>query len=301
MILAILQARTSSSRLPGKVLKPILGRPMLAHQIERVSRSRLIDKLIVATSTDSSDDHVEALCGQMSTDCFRGSLDNVLDRYYQCALRYAPDTVVRLTGDCPLADPEVIDGTIQYFLDSGLGYATNGGAEPTFPDGLDVEVFTLAALKAAWENARLPSEKEHVTLYINRHPELFRIGIYKNTADMSGLRWTVDEPRDFEFVTRVYEELYPGNPEFTSQDILELLERMPELSLINTGIERNEGMKKSLLQDKLIRGRRSEIGGPRSEVGDRRSGVGGRRSDNGRRTSGLGHLTSEIGPRSHFN
>ncbi len=260
MILAILQARTSSSRLPGKVLKPILGKAMLAHQIERVLRSRLMDKLVVATSLDQSDDPVEQLCREQGTDCFRGSLDNVLDRYYQCAVNYNPETIVRLTGDCPLADPVVIDGTIQYFLDNSLDYVTNGGAKPTFPDGLDVEVFTFEALKSAWKYATLPSEKEHVTPYISRQPELFKIGIYKNKTDLSGLRWTVDEPSDFEFVTRVYEELYPGNAEFTTQDILNLLERRPELSLINSGIERNEGLKKSLLQDKLIRGQRSEVG-----------------------------------------
>ncbi len=260
MILGILQARTSSSRLPGKVLKPILGMAMLAHQIERVLRSCLIDKLVVATSNDQSDDPVEQLCREMNVDCFRGSLDNVLDRYYQCAVNYNPETIVRLTGDCPLADPVVIDGAIQYFLDNSLDYVTNGGAKPTFPDGLDVEVFTFEALKSAWKNAILPSEKEHVTQYINKRTDIFKNRIYKGKVDLSGLRWTVDEPRDFEFVTRIYEELYPKNPEFTTEDILKLLERRPELSLINSGIERNEGLRKSLLQDKLIRGQRSEVG-----------------------------------------
>ncbi len=253
MILAILQARMSSSRLPGKVLKLILGKPMLGLQIERVLRARLIDRLIVATSTDAADESIERLCQDLGVECFRGSLDNVLDRFLHAAKQYTPGTVVRLTGDCPLTDPEVIDRTVQYFLDHDFDYVTNGGAGPTFPDGLDVEVFTFSSLRTAWENAGLPSEKEHVTPYISKHPEDFKLGVFKGHPDRSHLRWTVDEPRDFEFVARVYEELYPGNPEFNTQDILELLERKPELAMINSGIERNEGLKRSLLQDKLIR------------------------------------------------
>jgi spore coat polysaccharide biosynthesis protein SpsF (cytidylyltransferase family) len=250
-IIAILQARVSSSRLPGKVLKPILGKPMLSLQIERVRRSSLVDQLIVATSNDRTDDPLEDLCRRMGVECFRGRLGNVLDRYYQCAKQYKPQVVVRLTGDCPLADHEVMDGAIHFFLNNGYDYVTNGGEEPTFPDGLDVEVFTFSALKSAWENAGLPSEKEHVTPYIRNHPERFALGVYRGERDLSGLRWTVDEPEDFDFVTRIYEQLYPNDPAFTTADILNLLDRNPELSLMNSGIERNEGMKKSLVLDKL--------------------------------------------------
>ena len=249
MILAILQARMSSSRLPRKVLKPILGKPMLAHQIERVLGSKLIDKLVVATSTDAMDDPIGSLCRQMDVDCYRGSLDNVLDRFYQCAKQFEPDTVVRLTGDCPLADPEIIDHTISYFLKNGFDYASNCGKETTFPDGLDLEVFIFEALETSWNKARLPSEKEHVTPYINQHPEIFNLGFYKGVEDLSALRWTVDEPRDFEFVTRVYEILYPEFPSFCTQDILDLLKKNPEIMKINAGIERNEGLKKSFKQD----------------------------------------------------
>jgi len=249
MILAVLQARMSSSRLPGKVLKPILGKPMLAHQIARVQRSKLIDKLVVATSTDASDDPIGILCRKMGVDCFRGSLDNVLDRFYQCAKKFKAGSVVRLTGDCPLADPEIIDNTISYFLKNGFDYANNCGKETTFPDGLDLEVFTFEALETSWNKARLPSEKEHVTPYITKHPEVFNLGLYKGVEDFSDLRWTVDEPRDFEFVTRIYEILYPESPSFNTQDILDLLKRNPEIMKINAGIERNEGSKKSLKQD----------------------------------------------------
>ncbi len=249
MILAILQARMSSSRLPGKVLMPILGKPMLFFQIERVLRSNLLDKLVIATSNDSSDDPIESFCEGNGVECFRGSLNNVLDRYYRCAEKFKPDTVVRLTGDCPLADPEVIDSTVRYFIDNNCDYVTNGGKEPTFPDGLDVEVFTFESLRESWENAELPSEKEHVTQYIKRHPGRHKLGVYKNQQDFSGLRWTVDEPRDFELVSKIYKELYPNNFYFTTDDIITLFKRKPDLAAINAGIERNEGLKKSLSQD----------------------------------------------------
>ena len=249
-ILAILQARMSSSRLPGKILKPILGKPMLTLQIERVLRARCIDSLIVATSTDPSDNPVEELCQDLGVECFRGSLDNVLDRYFQAAKHYKAQNLVRLTGDCPLADPDVIDEAIQYFLDHDFDYVTNGGDEPTFPDGLDVEVLKFSALKAAWENATQPSDIEHVTPYITKQPEEFKLGVFKGHPDRSHMRWTVDAPRDFEFVYRVYQELYPVNPQFGTDDILDLLQRKPEIGQINSDIERNEGLKKSLAIDK---------------------------------------------------
>lgn len=249
MILGILQARMSSSRLPGKVLKEILGKPMLAHQISRVQRASMLDKLVVATSTDSSDDAIEALCQKANVECFRGSLDNVLERFYACATHYNADVIVRLTGDNPLADPDVIDGTITYFVNNSFDYVTNAGKEPTFPNGLEAEVFTSRALQTACENASLPSEKEHVTPYIKHRPEAFKLGLYKSDQNNSTLRWTVDEPCDFAFVSRVYEELYPQNPLFSMHDVLELLKSKPELLTINKGIQRNEGFKKSLRQD----------------------------------------------------
>jgi len=148
MILAILQARTSSSRLPGKVLKPILGKPMLLLQIERVRRARKIDKLVVATSNDPSDDGIEALCKQHGIDCFRGSLNDVLDRFYRAALTYNPEHIVRLTGDCPLIDPELVDSIIDMHLEGNYDYTSNA-IQMTFPDGLDVEILTIKVLKEA--------------------------------------------------------------------------------------------------------------------------------------------------------
>ncbi|QLA17971.1 aminotransferase class III-fold pyridoxal phosphate-dependent enzyme [Desulfolutivibrio sulfoxidireducens] len=249
MILAILQARMSSTRLPGKVLKTIVGKPMLSLQIERVRRSSLLDKIIVATSTDLSDDPIEHLCHNIGVGCYRGSLDDVLDRFYKAAEKHVPDAVVRLTGDCPLADPEVIDGVISFFQGHGFDYVTNGGKTPTFPDGLDVEIFTFAALRAAWEQAVLPSEREHVTPYIKNRPDVFKTGVFMGVTDRSGMRWTVDEPSDFAFVSRIYEELYHKNPQFKTDDVINLLQEQPEIAKINTGIQRNEGLKKSLKRD----------------------------------------------------
>jgi spore coat polysaccharide biosynthesis protein SpsF len=249
MILAILQARVSSSRLPGKVLMPLLGVPMLARQLERVRRATLIDRLMVATSTDRSDDPVARLCADAGADCYRGQLDDVLDRFYQAALPYRPDYIVRLTGDCPLADPALINEVIRFCLDSGCDHVSNGGDPTTFPDGLDVEVLRFSALEQAWREARLPSEREHVTPFIYNHPERFRLAQYKSPVDLSHLRWTVDEPADFELVRIIYETLYPRQPDFATDAILQLLEARPELATFNTQHKRNEGYARSLLQD----------------------------------------------------
>jgi spore coat polysaccharide biosynthesis protein SpsF len=245
-ILAILQARVSSSRLPRKVLKPILGRPMLLHQLDRVRRARMLDAIVVATSTDPSDDVIEELCVIARIGCFRGSLTDVLDRFYHAALPYRPDYVVRLTGDCPLADPDLIDRVVSICLEEALDYS---GAEASFPDGLDVEVMRFAVLEEAWEEATRPSDREHVTQFINRQRDRYRVRGVANDVDLSHLRWTVDEPADFELITRIYEALYPANPAFGTQDILDLLARRPELATLNTGIVRNEGLARSLSAD----------------------------------------------------
>jgi spore coat polysaccharide biosynthesis protein SpsF len=249
MILAVLQARFASSRLPGKVLMDLMGEPMLFRQIERVLRSERIGRLVVATSSDSSDDPVWEMCREKGLDCFRGSLEDVLDRFYQTAKQLAPEHVVRLTGDCPLTDPVVIDGVVELHLTEGNDYTSNT-IEPTFPDGLDVEVITWNTLRIAWERASLPSEREHVTSYVHKRPDQFRLGNYKYIGrDLSELRWTVDEPEDFLFVQKVYEALYPKNSAFTTADALILLSQQPELVEINKGFKRNEGYAKSLEKD----------------------------------------------------
>lgn len=247
-MLAILQARTSSSRLPGKVLRPILGEPMLARHIERLRRSRKIDPLVIATSSEPSDDPLAELCAQMGVHCHRGSLNDVLDRFYQAAKPLQPDHLLRLTGDCPLADPDVIDACIEFHLAGGYDYTTNA-LQPTFPDGLDVEVFRFKCLEEAWAEASLPSEREHVTPFIYRRPERFRIGHYRQERDLSWLRWTVDQPEDFQVVEAIYQALYPANAAFGTSDILNFLSQHPEVARLNSDITRNEGYLKSLAAD----------------------------------------------------
>ena len=247
MILALLQARYSSSRLPGKVLKPILGKPMLLHQIERLSNSQMIDKLVVATSNNISDDAIEKMCTDNNIEIFRGDLENVLDRFYQCAKLYNPDYVVRLTGDCPLSDWQIIDNMIQYCLDEGLDYMKTS---PKFPDGLDAEIMTMSALLEVKKKAVLPSEIEHVTQYINKNLSRFKNKDFDCDRDLSHFRWTVDEPEDFILVEKIYQALYKDNPLFLTSDILGLLDERPCLTKINDNFIRNEGLIKTLEKDK---------------------------------------------------
>lgn len=248
-VLAILQARVSSTRLPNKVLAPLLGQPMLARQIERLRRATTLDKLVVATSNDPSDTPLAAMCAENGVLCYRGSLDDVLERFHGAYATHGPaDHVVRLTGDCPLADPEIIDLVVRHHLASGADYTTNA-IQPTWPDGLDIEIMRAAVLQRAFDEARLPSEREHVTPYIHKHPEWFRIEHVKGERDLSALRWTVDELADLTFVTEVYAELYQHNRAFTTDDVLDLLKRRPELMQINGDFLRNAGYAKSLAAD----------------------------------------------------
>jgi glutamate-1-semialdehyde aminotransferase/spore coat polysaccharide biosynthesis protein SpsF (cytidylyltransferase family) len=247
-IVAVLQARCSSRRLPGKVLRPILGKPMLAHQIERILRSGRIDRLILATSTEASDDPLVSLGAQLGVSVHRGSLDDVLDRFYGAVKGLDVQHVVRLTGDCPLADPGVIDEVIDAHLTEGADYTSNA-LEPTWPDGLDVEVIKLGALRKAHTEATLTSDREHVTPYIYKHPALFKIVKHKQARDLSQLRWTVDEPVDFELVTAIYDALYPQNPRFGYTDVLRLIETRPELATMNTQHQRNAGYTASLQKE----------------------------------------------------
>ena len=247
-VAVILQARMSSSRLPGKVLRPILGKPMLQRHLERVSRIRHRHRLIVATSSRKDDEAIAGLCLTLGVECYRGSLDDVLDRYYQAARRYNPEIIVRLTGDCPLADPEVIDRGLEFFLNHDFDYVSNS-IDRTYPIGLDVEIFRFTCLEQAAEEAVLPSEREHVTPFIHKQTDRFKIGQFTDKVDRSQHRWTVDEPEDFEFVKAVYENLYPENPAFGTSDIFALLDRKPELTGINYHIVHGEGYQKSLEHD----------------------------------------------------
>lgn len=248
MIIAILQARVSSTRLPGKVLRSILGRPMLMLQIERLRRSRKIDRLLVATSSETSDDALAQACAEYGVECFRGSLSDVLGRYCKAAEPYHPEHVVRLTGDCPLIDPDIVDKVISLHLADGNDYTSNT-LKPSFPDGLDVEVVRYSALVGAGAQAKMPSEREHVTPYIYKNPQMFRLGEFCGAEDLSMLRWTVDELADFELVSAIYQALYPVKADFSTSDILDWLNLHPDWKHHNTSLERNAGYKKSLLRD----------------------------------------------------
>jgi spore coat polysaccharide biosynthesis protein SpsF (cytidylyltransferase family) len=257
MILAVLQARMSSSRFPGKVLAPLLGEPMLFRQIERIRRARGIGGLVVATSSDPSDQPLADACTARGVQVARGSLNDVLDRFVTAAQPFAPEAVVRLTGDCPLADPAVIDAVVARYREGGFDYVSN--VEPaTYPDGLDVEILRMTALVRAHREARLPSEREHVTPYLRNHPEIFPRANVTSSVDLSHLRWTVDEPADLAFVAAIYQRLYPANAAFAMHDVLDLLDRDPKLADINAGFERNAGMARSLAEDRDFIGRTGE-------------------------------------------
>lgn len=234
MILAIVQARMSSTRLPGKVLKDVLGKPMILRQLERIGRSTLIGRVIVATSNEPSDDILAETLASAGVEVFRGSLDDVFSRFQTLRHQYDPEHIVRLTADCPLTDPSVIDGIIEQHMESGADYTSNV-IERTFPRGLDAEVFTVAALDRLSELELSEPEHEHVTLGFYKRPDQFSLTNYAGNENHSHLRWTVDNPEDYEFTKWVYQELYPHNPAFTSADIIELLEKHPERILIEDG------------------------------------------------------------------
>lgn len=252
MILATIQARMGSTRLPGKVLADIGGRPMLDRVIVRARRARLIDRVAVATSDAVGDDPIAAFCAAAAVDCVRGSAEDVLDRYHAAARQFDADIVVRVTADCPLLDPAVVDTVIERFLGGDYDYVSNA-IEPTYPDGLDTEVFRRSALDRAWREAQLPSEREHVTPYLWKHPDRFRLGSVTHDPDLSGLRWTVDQPEDLEFVRRIYAHL-GADPCFGMDAVLELLRRHPELSGTTAREARNEGYARSLRDDASRKG-----------------------------------------------
>lgn len=250
--MGIVQARMGSTRLPGKVLKPLAGKPMLAQKLARLQRSDRLDRWVLATSGDERDNPVAALGAQCGVEVFRGSEKDVLDRYYRAAKAAHATIVVRVTGDCPLHESAVIDETIDHFIRERVDY---DHSPVNYPEGLDTEVFAFAALERAWKEAELPSEREHVTPYICNHPELFRIAPpWRNGEEnRSAMHWSVDTPQDFEFVTKVYEALYEKNPQFSKEDVLALLVQRPELLEINRGGTGYEGLAKSLREDERYR------------------------------------------------
>lgn len=233
-LVAIVQARMGSSRLPGKALTDIFGRTMLARVVRRARRSALIDRLVVATTEKKADDAIVSECNSLGISCFRGSEDDVLDRYYQAAIAFSADSIVRITSDCPLIDPEIIDRVVQVFLNSGLDYSSNT-IENTYPRGLDVEVFTFNALEKAWHEASADFQHVHVTPYIYQHPEQFEILSVTCDEDWSHYRWTVDTSEDLALIRAVYAKINRDDL-FSWRDVLELFRNDPNLAEVNSHI-----------------------------------------------------------------
>ena len=227
----------SSTRLPGKVMAPILGRPMLMRQLERVGRAQCFDKLLVATSSSSSDDAIARLCADHAITCFRGALHDVMDRFVQAARPHSAEHLVRLTADCPLADSDVIDRVVEHHLNGGFDYTSNS-RERTFPHRLDAEVCRYACLEQAWRDSTAPFEREHVTPYLWASGR-FRVGQLCQETDQSHHRWTVDFQEDLELVREIYAALYPSDRAFTTDDVMRLLAERPELTVLNAARRRS--------------------------------------------------------------
>ncbi|MBW3000354.1 glycosyltransferase family protein [Candidatus Woesearchaeota archaeon] len=246
MILAIVQARMSSRRLPGKILKEIKGKPLIFYVLNQVKKSKLVDNIVLASTNKEKDALLLETVKREGFETFAGSEDDVLDRYYRAAKKFRGDTIVRVTGDCPLIDPEIIDKVIQGFISSDCDYASNIHP-PSFPDGLDVEVFSFNALKKAWEEAKLKSEREHVTPYIWKNKDKFKIVNFVNEKNLNKLRWTVDEEEDFILITKIIEKL--EGSEINMNNVLDIFKRYPELNDINKKYKRNVGYARSLKGD----------------------------------------------------
>jgi spore coat polysaccharide biosynthesis protein SpsF len=236
-IVTVIQARTSSNRLPNKIFLPLTGKPLLLRMYERVAASKLKGTIVIATTTDKSDDKVEALCKEYQLICYRGHSTDLLDRHYQTAKLFNADAVVKIPSDCPLIDSNVIDKVLQFYIDNPNKYDYVSNLHPaTYPDGNDVEIFSMKALVNALVNAKRNMEREHTTPYFWENPDKFRIGTvdWESSLDYSmSYRFTIDYEKDYNFIKSVYDELYPLNNIFTLEDILDLLERKPEIKKIN--------------------------------------------------------------------
>ena len=250
-ITCVIQARTDSKRLANKVLKEIEGTPMICHIINRIKRSRNVEQIILATTDNDSDKILLDIAEKFKIIGFAGDEDDVLGRFFNAATSFLADPIVRITGDCPLVDPELLDSMIQIFLENKYDYISNT-IERTFPDGLDIEIFSFDALKKAHEEAKWSSEREHVTPFIIKNQDLFKVYNYKNKQDLSNLRWCVDEEDDLLMVKQIFHEM--GTKQFFStSDIIELISNNPKIAEINKNIKSNEGYKKSLENDRLIK------------------------------------------------
>ncbi|QPJ62166.1 MAG: NTP transferase domain-containing protein [Candidatus Nitronauta litoralis] len=240
--LIIIQARMGATRLPGKVLLDLCGKSVLHHVVERVQACPKVKNIVVATTVNENDDAIEKETRNIGISCFRGSETDVLDRYYQTTQTFSGDPVVRITADCPLLDPELLTSMLKTYENlsssKNLLYLSNV-QERTFPRGLDIEIFNRDALILAWEKAEAPEEREHVTPYIHRNPERFSLHNFSQTKDLSQLRWTLDTPDDLILIREIYEALYNEKVGaiFSTRDVLDLLEKNPELKTLNAHIQ----------------------------------------------------------------
>ncbi len=242
--IAIIQARMSSTRLPGKILLDIApGKTILACMLERVAASKEIDKTVIATTTNPKDHVLVDYLKKTGQPYFVGSEDDVLDRYYQAAKAHgakAGDIIVRMTSDCPIIDPRIIDETVRYFKSGDFDYASNNLEPYTYADGMDTEVFAFDALEKAWKEATIPAHREHVTFYMWKNPDIFKIGQYSNPQkNRAGYRLTIDYPEDYQLLMAVYAALYIKNNLFTMNEILDFLDAYPDIKKINADVARN--------------------------------------------------------------
>lgn len=234
--LLIVQARMTSTRLPGKVLLPLAGEPMLTRLVERLRCVQRADGIVIATTTNATDDPIAQQCAQLAVPCHRGSEHDVLSRYADAARLYGADTVVRITSDCPLIEPELVDRVIAVYEEGDSDYVSNM-LPPTWPYGMAVEVFSAAVLAQAHAEATQPAEREHVTPFIYWHPERYRLRNVASPVDLSHHRWTVDTPEDYALVSRLFDHLMPTRPNFTQADVLALLDQHPDWIALNQHIQ----------------------------------------------------------------
>lgn len=250
-IVAIIQARMGSTRLPGKTLKKLAGQPAIAHVFDRLSRAKNIDEIWLATTSNPEDDQLAIWAKQSKINCYRGQAEDVLDRYYQTAITAKAEVIIRITGDCPLLDPEIVDQIITEFLKNDYDYISNS-QPPSYPDGLDVEVFSATVLGKAWREASLKSEREHVTPYIWKNPKIFRIKNFLYSENLSNFRWTLDTEEDLIFLNKILEAIKNNPPQSkygNLKDILSIIKQHPDWININSKYKRNEGYDKSLNND----------------------------------------------------
>ncbi len=241
--IAIIQARMNSSRLPGKVLKDIASQPMIARVLERARRAASVDDAMIATTTDPSDDAIEVFCRERGYLVYRGSMFDVLDRFYNAAKMAQADVIVRVTADCPVIDPAVIDQTVALFHSSGADFACNRLPPPwkrTWPIGLDTEVCSFSGLERAWREAALPYEREHVMPFFYDQEGRFKVEVLDHDPDYGALRWTVDTAEDLVLLREIFKR-FEGRDDFTWEDVLHLVQREPELNLINAGVRHKVG------------------------------------------------------------